>query len=109
MQRKGSSKVGEAVEEKDVSEALKKAKGMASDEEKVVRMRYGAKVAVSAPLERHGAGNQELQDELLVLEMQLLRSFRQHQKQTQKAAATTVTAQPSRAKEKIVRALRKKH
>jgi hypothetical protein len=105
MQRKASSNVREAVEAKDVTKALSKVRNLSSDEEKVVRMRYGAKVDVGAPLPRHGEGDQELSDELLVLEMQLLRAYRQHQ---QLAAQKTV-AQPSRTKEKIVRALRKKH
>ena len=102
MQRK--STVRETVETREVSKALDKTRTLASDEEKVVRMRHGAKVATEAPLGRHGEGNEEVQDELLLLEMQLLRAYRQHQKQIAQAAAP----QPSRAKDKIVRALRKK-
>jgi hypothetical protein len=103
MQRK--STVGEAVETKDISKAIDKARTLASDEEKTLRMRHGAGVAVDAPLRRHGEGNQEVQDELLLMEMQLLRAWRMHQKQMARAVAP----QPSRAKDKIVRALRKKH
>jgi len=39
------------------------------------------------------------------MEMELLRAFRQHQRQQAKRA----TPKPSRTKDKIVRALRKKH
>ncbi len=105
MQRKSSTTVRDAVEAKDVTRAIGKARTLASEEEKVLRMRYGSKVAEKAPLARHGEGNPELQDELLLMEMELLRAYRQHQKQM----AQRVAPQPSRAKDKIVRALRKKH
>jgi len=107
MQRKGSSssKVAEAVEAKEVTKALKKARNLTSEEDKAVRMRYGAKVEADTQLQWHGEGNPELQDELLLMEMELLRAFRQHQRQQAKRA----TPKPSRTKDKIVRALRKKH
>ena len=101
MQRKVSTKALETVEAVQVGEALAKSR-VASEEEKVLRMRYGARVATEAPLERHGEGNADLQDELFLMELQLLRAYRQFQKQQQR-----ITPQPSRTKEKIVRALRK--
>lgn len=104
MQRKSTTIVRDAVEAKDVTRALSKTRTLASEEEKVLRMRYGSKVVEKAPLTRHGEGNAELQDELLLMEMQLLRGMRQHQKQLAQRAAP----QPSRAKDKIVRALRKR-
>ncbi|MBI5548521.1 MAG: hypothetical protein HY901_31955 [Deltaproteobacteria bacterium] len=105
MQRKGSSQVREVVEAKEVGAALAKAKTVASEDEKVLRMRYGAGVAKDAPLGRHGEGNQDVQDELLLMEMELLRAYRQHQKQLTQHAVP----RQSRTKDKIVRALRKKH
>jgi hypothetical protein len=105
MQHKGTLQARKVVEAKEVSEALAKARGLASEDEKVLRMRYGAKVATQAPLERHGEGNEELQDELLLMEMELLRAWRAHQSQL----AQRAQARPSRTKDKIVRALRKKH
>jgi hypothetical protein len=105
MQRTSSSNVREAVEAEEVSRALEKAPALSAEEEKVLRMRYGARVDLAAPLGKQGAGNTELEDELLVVEMQLLRASRQHAAQLAQAAAP----QPSRTKEKIVRALRKKH
>ncbi|MFN7133180.1 MAG: hypothetical protein ACK4N5_13965 [Myxococcales bacterium] len=105
MQRKGTTQV-EAIEAKDVTTALKRTRSLASDEEKAVRMRYGAGVDVKAPLERHGEKNEDLRDELMLLELELFRAYRQHQKA--QAARATPAPQPSRTKEKIVRALRKK-
>ncbi len=104
MQRKGSIDVRDAVEAKDVAEALAKVRTLPSEDEKALRMRYGVKVRESEKLGQHGEGRAELQDELLLMEMQLVRAYRQHQKQQAARAAP----QPSRAKEKIVRALRKK-
>ncbi len=105
MQRKGSTQVREVVEAREVGAALAKVKTLSSEDEKVLRMRYGATVKKDAPLARHGEGNPELADELLLMEMELLRAFRAHQKQMAQRAAP----QPSRQKDKIVRALRKKH
>jgi hypothetical protein len=105
MQRKAGSQVREMVEAKEVKSALAKAKTIASEDEKILRMRYGATVQTDAPLARQAEGNTELQDELLLMEMELLRAFRQHQKEV----AARTAARPSRTKEKIVRALRKKH
>lgn len=104
MQRKSSTQV--AIEAKDVSKALERSRTLASDEEKAVRMRYGAGVKTTAPLERHGATNEDLRDELLVMEMELLRAWKQHL--AAQAARTGPMPQPSRTKEKIVRALRRK-
>ena len=104
MQRKGSQ-VREAVGAKEVGSALAKAKSLASEDEKVLRMRYGAAAPQEAPLPRHGEGDPDLQDELLLMEMEILRAFRLHQKQL----AQQTSPRPSRTKDKIVRALRKKH
>jgi len=50
-------------------------------------------------------GNEELKDELLLMEMELFRAYREHQKQVAKRSEP----RPSKTKEKIVRALRRKH
>ena len=104
MQRKGSTQVRDTAEAGEVRAALAKAKTLASEDEKVLRMRHGAGLAKSAPLARHDCDT-DVQDELLVLEMEMLRAFRQHQKQQAQKPAPRA----SRTKEKIVRALRKKH
>ncbi|MGC4123050.1 MAG: hypothetical protein QM765_52470 [Myxococcales bacterium] len=103
MQRKGTQ-VRDVVEAKEVGAALAKTK-TTSEDEKVLRMRYGATVQKDAPLARHGEGDQDLQDELLLMEMELLRAYRLHQKQM----VQRVQPRQSRTKDKIVRALRKKH
>ena len=105
MQRKGSTQVRDAVEAREVGAALAKAKTLSSEDEKVLRLRYGASVAPDAPLARHAAPDTELADELLVMEMELLRAWRAHKK----AMAQRPAPRPSRAKDRIVRALRKKH
>ncbi len=104
MQRKGNIDVREAVEAREVADALGKARSLPSEDEKVLRLRYGVKLRDSEKLRQHAEGSPVLQDELLLMEMELLRAYRQHQKQQSMRPAP----QPSRAKDKIVRALRKK-
>src|SRR5262249_2269232 len=89
------------VTSEEVAVALAKVRTMTSEEEKVVRMRHGAKVSVEAPLARAAGDNAELADELLVIEMQLMRAMR---------ARNTVAPTPMRSagKDKIVRMLRRK-
>ena len=90
----------------EVRERLSTTRTLSAEEERVLRMRHGGKVAKEAPLPRAAAGNAELEDELLVLEMQLLRQLR-----ARKAPAATARVEPagdSRTKDKIVRTLRRK-
>ena len=86
--------------------------GLTAEEERVVRMRKGASVDPSAPLARAAGGNAELADELLLIEMQLLRSRLQAGKTAglPKAVRAPVARPPaaSPTKAKIVRALRRK-
>jgi hypothetical protein len=115
MERKAGSST--TVTSKEVKAGLEKARTLTSEEEKVVRMRHGAGAASkSAPLPRAAGNNEELADELLVIEMQLMKAMRERTGQTKsankKAAAApapraTSTA-ASKTKDKIVRALRKK-
>jgi len=112
MERKGVTSTV-AVTTEEVRSALPKSRAVTSEEEKALRMRYGVGEAdVHAPLPRADGGNEELKDELLLLEMQLLRSYRAHLATTgAKASAQPArSADPAsaRAKDKIVRALRKK-
>jgi hypothetical protein len=111
MERKGGSNTV-AVTAEEVKAALGKTRTLVSEEEKVLRMRHGVPAAdPRAPLPRAAGGNEELQDELLLLEMQLLKAHRMHQAKVNPASAAKRPAlDPSgaRAKDKIVRALRKK-
>ena len=100
MERKsGSTAVVTATE---IAVALTRSNTVTAEEEKALRMRHGSTVDLNAPLARAAAGNQELGDELLLIEMQLLKAM----KRQQTVAQATVLKNP--LKDKIVRALRKK-
>jgi hypothetical protein len=114
MERKvGSS----TVTTKEVKTALEKARTLTTEEEKVLRMRHGVGApSTRAPLPRAAGNNEELADELLVIEMQLMKAMRARTGQTKTAsksppkAAAAPAKEPAKnaAKDKIVRALRKK-
>jgi hypothetical protein len=107
MERKGGSSTA-VVTTEQVKASLQRSTTLTSEEEKALRMRHGAKVEdLRAPLPRAAGTNAELGDELLLIEMQLLRSARARGKVTPMAAAPPQVGQ-SRTKDKIVRALRKK-
>ena len=112
MERKAGSST---VTTKEVKAALEKARTLTSEEEKVLRMRHGAGApSTRAPLPRAAGNNEELADELLVIEMQLMKAMRARTGQTKTASKPKVAAarasEPSGnpTKDKIVRALRKK-
>jgi CRISPR/Cas system endoribonuclease Cas6 (RAMP superfamily) len=118
MQRKVDSiSVSDAVEAKNVGSVIDKTRALDSEEEKVLRMRRGCKIGPKVLLERHRVAtvsvDDQLQDELLFMEMKLLRAWRKHQAQnaTSQQSSVTPVVNPvsSRTKEKIVRALRKRH
>jgi|SRR6218665_378236 len=108
MERKVSGST--TVTSKEIKVALEKARTLAPEEEKVLRMRHGAGVSSkSAPLPRAAGNNEELGDELLLIEMQLMKAMRERTGQTKTASnkpKAAVTA--SATKEKIVSALKKK-
>ncbi len=112
MERKvGSS----TVTAKEVKAALEKARTLTPEEEKVLRMRHGAGApSKDAPLPRAAGNNEELGDELLVIEMQLMKAMRARTGQTKSAskpkaaAARASESSGNPTKDKIVRALRKK-
>lgn len=115
MERKlGSSTT---VTTQEVKAALEKATTLTAEEEKVLRLRHGAGASSArAPLPRAAGNNEELADELLVLEMQLMKAMRARTgqasatkaKATTKVAAVKAEVTGNRTKDKIVRALRKK-
>lgn len=91
------------VTAEQVKVALKKAAPtFAPDEEKLLRLRHGQGVDPAAPLARAAGSNVALADELLVIEMGLMRKFGP-QPAVAKAAPTR-----SPAKDKLVRALKAK-
>ena len=91
------------VTAEEVRTQLGKAK-LAPVEEKVLRLRHGVAADRAAPLPRAAAGNAELEDELLVIEMQLARQLRARSAAPQRAPEV----HDSKTKDKIVRALRRR-
>jgi hypothetical protein len=77
---------------------LERDRALTPVEERALRMRHGVGVRADAPLARVAPEGSELADELLVIELQLLRQAR----------ARTAPRQVSATKSKIVRALRGK-
>jgi hypothetical protein len=79
-----------------------------STEEKALRMRYGATVDLKAPLPRAAGANQELEDELMLIEMHLLRALKHRKAMATKAAAPALASPRNAAKDKIVSKLKAK-
>jgi hypothetical protein len=94
MERKGTA----VVTAEEVEAALETAP-TTTTEDKVLRMRFGAKVKTTTVLPRAAGANDELADELLLLEMRLLSAYKMRLK---------AQAPKNQARDKIVRALRKK-
>lgn len=92
----------EVVTSAEVTTSLARSRQFVGEEEKVLRMRYGARVEGDRPLERVGQDDPDLAAELLLIEMQLLG-------QARALAVNKVAPLSSRTKDKIVRALRRKH
>jgi hypothetical protein len=100
MERKGTA----VVTAESVEKGLKKAP-TTTREEQALRMRYGATVERTAALPRVVEVDSELADELLLIEMTLLRSMKQ------RAAPPKAKAAPvarNATKSKIVSALKAK-
>jgi hypothetical protein len=79
-----------------------RARELDAEEERVVRARHGLPAPATTVLERKAQG--EVLDELLLVEMELFRRYRAHLA----AAAEPLPSASSPAKDRIVRALRKK-
>jgi hypothetical protein len=105
MERKSGGSTA-AVTAAEVNAALGRVRTLSSEEEKTLRMRHGGKVEQGAPLPLAADDNPELQDELLLIEMQLMKAWRA--RLGTNPVNGKVHAVPSKAKDKIVRALRKK-
>ena len=106
MERKGGNATVE-VSSAEVRAVLEKTRTLTTDENKMLRMRYGIGApSLDAPLPRV-SGNRNLEDELLVIEMQLLRSIRARTAPHSEGLASLIPGE-SKTKDKILRALRKK-
>lgn len=103
MERKAGNTA--VVTKEEVVAGLKHA-NTTSTEEKALRMRYGAPFDLKAPLPKAAAGNQELEDEMLVIEMHLLRALKHRKAMAVKAAAPVLATPRNATKEKIVSKLK---
>ncbi len=106
MATKKNAGVG-VVTEGGAHAALRRApaKELSPEEEKVMRMRLGAAPPRTAPLERSFEGPSDLEIEVRAAEIEAWMKWKAHAAERTRPAAV---AAPSRAKEKIIRALRKK-
>ena len=104
-QRRGSVVVAEGA----AQAALRRgpATALAPEEEKVMRMRLGAGLPLSARLERI-ATSTDAEIELLAYEIEAFLHMRERASRAPAAARPAPVPTASRVKEKIVRALRKK-
>jgi hypothetical protein len=105
MERKGGNTTL-AVTADEVRAALSKARTVTTEEEKALRMRHGATVDKSAPLPSAAEGNPELEDELMLIEMQLMKAWKRRLGEMK--LAQPVMATRNAPKERIIRGLRKK-
>jgi hypothetical protein len=94
------------VNEGGVHGTLRRAatKELSPEEEKVMRMRVGASPPRAAPLERSFDGSSDLEIEIRAAEIEAWMKWKARLADRPRAPAPA----PSRAKEKIIRALRKK-
>lgn len=86
------------------------ARALAADEDKVLRMRLGAALPARAEIEWMGTADEELEIELRAIEIETWMKMRAHRAATTRARAVRAPAAPAptRTKDKIVRALRRK-
>ncbi len=102
MERKGGNTA--VVTTQSVSSGLARI-STTQAEEKALRMRYGAKVDVKAPLPKAHGDNEGLGDELLVLELRLLSALKRQQAMN-KPSAPAAKAPRNAAKAKVVASLK---
>ncbi len=105
----GRKKTARAVASEAAVQAVLRrgaASELSPEEEKVMRMRLGASLSRDQALERTGLGATDLELELLAFEIEAFLKQRQRRERPERTAP--VAAQPSRAKERIIRALRRK-
>jgi len=113
MERK-AGKVEVQVTAEELRESLPKAK-LSAEEEKVLRMRHGVAPAdPSESLPGVAAAGSPVADELLLIEMELLKAQRRKPRTTRTHSRTVASTLPKldptaqKTRDKILRALRKK-
>ena len=105
----GRKKTARAVASESTVQAVLRrgaASELSPEEEKVMRMRLGASPSRDRALERAGRGLADVEVELLAFEIEAFLRLRERRERPGQAPA--VAPQPSRAKERIIRALRRK-
>jgi len=109
-----ASRATAAVTEATAQAALRRGpvRELDGDEEKVLRMRLGATLPRTAPLPRADAGaDEELAIELAAWQIEAFMKWKAHLDEVRAAharvAGPAAAPRPSRAKEKIARALRR--
>jgi hypothetical protein len=103
MTRKGQAVVTEGAAQAVLRRGT--ARELTPEEEKVMRMRLGAAPPRAAPLERSYEAESDLEIEIRAAEIEAWMRWKAH---VAERSAPRATPAPSRTKEKIVRALRKK-
>lgn len=84
------------------------AKALSAEEERVIRMRLGASPPRAAPLGRVAEGLTDLEIEVYAAEIEAYMKWRAREEERVASRRAAPAAAPSRTKEKIIRALRKK-
>lgn len=109
MAMKKSTGVG-VVTEQGAHAALRRAptKDLSPEEERVVRMRVGAAPARTAPLERSYEAGSDLEIEIRAAEIEAWMKAKAMAEARATGRLAVAAPAPSRVKEKIVRALRRK-
>lgn len=100
MTQKTSSSTITSTEVRDLLRTA--AKKLTAREEKILRMRSGTSIAKDQPLPRRGQAHPEARAELLALEIELKRKL-----EARKGSAEAAPEVRSKAKDKIIRALRR--
>jgi hypothetical protein len=103
---------GTTVTEASAQAVLRRGGGrkLEATEERVMRMRLGAAVPRTAEIEWMGTADEELEIELRAIEIETWMKMKAHQarKTAQARTAPARAAAPTRAKDKIIRALRRR-
>lgn len=107
MKRKGVGVVTEGAAQSVLRRGT--ARDLTPEEDRVMRMRLGASPPRAAPLERAAEGLTDLEIEVYAAEIEAYMKWKAREEESPARARTALPAPlPSRTKEKIVRALRKK-
>jgi len=103
LKRKGAS-----LATQEAKTSFVKAHRLNPCEENALRMLHGLGVDTQEALPKACAGNEDIADELLLVEMQLFRAARLRQSTAHLQQSTVGLARPSPQKSKIISALRTK-